>query len=292
MTLDLLETPPEPKQPKVNVTSAMIRQGMLATWVAPEYAIMWEVGDATGARHTRFADAVIMSLWPSRGLELHGVEIKVSRSDWRREAADPKKAETIARFCDRWYVHTAPNVVYDLAELPPAWGLREFDGKKWKTVREASRNPQPQAIDRTFLAALLRRADAAEWHWVHEEAEKMIAADREAYEKRIEREVERRLRKSGEAEKALAEFEAASGLKLSDWGFWNINMTELGLLVKTVKDSGITKSWDGMIGARDAALKAFDTLDQALKDSGIPLPEPNVRAELDRFTKRRGRMAR
>ena len=45
-------------------------------------------------------DAVIMSLWPSRGLELHGVEIKVSRADWKREAADPAKAEAIAAYCD------------------------------------------------------------------------------------------------------------------------------------------------------------------------------------------------
>lgn len=32
------------------------------------YAVLREVGDATGMRQTRWADAICMSLWPSRGL--------------------------------------------------------------------------------------------------------------------------------------------------------------------------------------------------------------------------------
>ena len=49
------------------------------------WALCFEVGDATGGGHTRWADAVAMSLWPSRGLHLHGFEIKASRSDWVKE---------------------------------------------------------------------------------------------------------------------------------------------------------------------------------------------------------------
>jgi len=132
--------------------------GMARRWIAPEWAIMWEVGEGTGARSGRFADAVLMSLWPSRGLELHGVEIKISRSDWRREAADPTKAEAIAKYCDRWWIHTPPGIVADTSELPPAWGLREFDGKGWRTVKEAEKTDAVQ-VSRPFLAAMLRRAD-------------------------------------------------------------------------------------------------------------------------------------
>lgn len=142
------------------VTAADSRHAMSKRWAAPEYAVMWEVGEATGLTRGRSADAVIMSLWPSRGLELHGVEIKVSRSDWKREAADPTKAEAIAKFCDRWWLHTAPGVVDDLSDLPPRWGLREFDGAKWKTVREADIT-EAAHVTRGFLAALLRRADGA-----------------------------------------------------------------------------------------------------------------------------------
>ena len=33
----------------------------------------------------RYADAIAMNLWPSRGLAVHGFEIKISRGDWQRE---------------------------------------------------------------------------------------------------------------------------------------------------------------------------------------------------------------
>ncbi len=107
---DLLDRAPllPAAQPPKMLRAADIRAGMATRWAAPEYAIMWEVADATGARHSRLADAVMMSLWPSRGLELHGVEIKVSRADWRREALTPQKAEKIAAYCDRWWSTRRP----------------------------------------------------------------------------------------------------------------------------------------------------------------------------------------
>ena len=143
---------------RLKITSSDIRAGMSKRWSAPEWAIMWEVGEGTGAQSGRYADAVMMSLWPSRGLELHGVEIKISRSDWKREAADPTKAEAVAKYCDRWWIHTPLGVVADMSEMPPAWGLREFDGKSWRTVREAEKTQSVQ-VSRPFLAAMLRRAD-------------------------------------------------------------------------------------------------------------------------------------
>lgn len=134
---------------KEKITSNHIRTAMSKRWTDPEWAIMWEVGQGTGAAGGRYADAVMMSLWSSRGLELHGVEIKISRSDWKREAADPSKAEAIARFCDRWWVHTAPGVVDDLSDLPPAWGLRRCSQKA-----RAGANP----MERIALAIRAERA--------------------------------------------------------------------------------------------------------------------------------------
>ncbi|RNF34178.1 hypothetical protein [Paracoccus methylarcula] len=210
---DLFSKKANPKKLKTSdMTAAMAKR-----WAAPEYAIMYEVGEGTGANTGRYADAVIMSLWPSRGLELHGVEIKVSRSDWKREAANPQKAEAIAKYCDRWWIHTPPGIVDDLSDLPPAWGLREFDGKRWHTIREAEKT-EAEPINRRFLAALLRRADGAmqaimneamrearEAQWA--EAEKQ----RERYKKDVEQAVERRTRKLAEGAEAVSEFEAAFG---------------------------------------------------------------------------------
>jgi len=142
----------------LKLKSADIRAAMAKRWTAPEWAIMWEVGQGTGSMSGRYADAVMMSLWPSRGLELHGVEIKVSRADWRREATDPTKAEAIAKYCHRWWIHTPEGVIDDVSDMPPAWGLREWTGKKWITRKDAEKT-EAMPISYPFLAAMLRRSD-------------------------------------------------------------------------------------------------------------------------------------
>lgn len=204
-------------KPKLVIKTGDIQAAMAKKWVAPEYAIMWEVGEGTGAMGGRYADAVIMSLWPSRGLELHGIEIKVTRADWKREAADPTKAEAIAKYCHRWYIHTPPGVVQDLSELPPAWGLREWDGRCWRTIREAAlRVPEP--ITYRFLAAMLRRADNAMSRMVKEATEAAreaawAAQEKEEanYQRRVEAAVERRTRALAEREAELDAFNKAFG---------------------------------------------------------------------------------
>lgn len=121
------------------------------------YAVLREVGDATGARHKRWADAICMSLWPSRGLTLIGFEIKVSRTDWLKELKDPSKADAICRYCDRWYVVAGDASIIKPGELPPTWGLLVPHGDGLKVSVEAP-ELTPQPFDRGFVAAIMRRA--------------------------------------------------------------------------------------------------------------------------------------
>lgn len=180
------------------VTADHIRAAMLQRYPAQEYALLFEVADGTGAAARRYADAVIMSLWPSRGLEIHGVEIKVSRSDYKREARDPTKAEAVAKYCDKWSVFTTPGVVTDIDTLPPAWGLTEFDGKTWKVVRAASVTPA-EPLSRTFVASMLRRSDGPMRKIVEQgqgdakrAAEDALAEERAAFNARVEAAVNQR----------------------------------------------------------------------------------------------------
>lgn len=65
---------------------------------------MEHVRDAAGFNVTRTADVLALGLWPSRGNELHGFEVKVSRADWRKELAQPEKAEGWCQIVDRWWI--------------------------------------------------------------------------------------------------------------------------------------------------------------------------------------------
>lgn len=154
-----------------------IFEALRKRYAPPSWAYFEEVRNGTGyaRKTTRTADGLALSLWPSRGLELHGIEVKVHRSDWLRELDEPEKAEEIGRFCDRWWLACTPGVVADLAEVPIAWGLLEWDGKRWKSKREAPKR-EPEPLDRLMLASLLRQASESQ-HRKLDELSRRIAAD-------------------------------------------------------------------------------------------------------------------
>ena len=127
----------------------------------PSHIVLHEVANKAGNAGTkRYADLVAISCWPSRGLSIAGVEIKVARSDWQKELATPQKAEAFG-WCDAWYV-AAPKGMIPLAELPPTWGLIEVSKGKteWraKVVKPPVWGDTKRPVDRARLVALLTRA--------------------------------------------------------------------------------------------------------------------------------------
>lgn len=188
------------------------------------YCLVEQVADHAGLRASRWLDLMAFGLWPSRGLEIHGIEVKVRRSDLAREMASPEKADATAIRCDRFYV-AAPAGVVDtlwLATLAPAWGLLEVEedraGKRTvRTAKAAERNAHPKPVDRDFVAAVMRRVPSAT-----DEARAEIRAElQREHELAVEAAVARRLDREVAGHTALRErvaaFEAAAGVKLGDW---------------------------------------------------------------------------
>ena len=243
---DLLDPPPE------KLTANHIRAAMLARFGAAatngRSSVLFEVGNSTGHARSRSADGLIMWCWPSDGLELHGVEIKVARSDWLHELRQPKKADDIAKYCDRWWLFTAPGVVKDVDELPPAWGWRVFDGKSWRTMKDAAKT-DAVAIDRGFLGAVLRNAGRASDAMLDRAREEA----RDAIEDEVERRVAQRLKaRTPDKMAALLEtvtaFEAATGIELHKVESYGWLTTEdgrrIGRMVAAMKASGVDgSSW-------------------------------------------------
>ena len=130
----------------------------------PAHAWLFNVRNATGfTRRERYADAIVISLWPSRGIWIAGIEVKISRNDWLRELDKPDKSAEIQRFCNHWWV-AAPEGVVTPAEIPATWGhyLVLASGKqRVRTVKAAPKlKPEPLTLD--FVASVLRnQADSA-----------------------------------------------------------------------------------------------------------------------------------
>lgn len=247
------------------ISAGHIKQAMLKSWADPQYAVLFEVGNSTGGAASRYADAIIAPLWPSLGLGLHGVEIKVSRSDYRREAADPTKCEAIARFCSHWWIHTPPGLIKDIAELPEAWGLREWNGKTWRTVKKAERRecepPTPG-----FLASLLRRNDGA----MRQAATSALAQERAEMERTVNERVEREIEYRTQTHRRLAErvkaFEESSGLSIGRGYEGAEHWGEVAKTAKALIDAGLVgKSRLGILSTLQSANQQIEAVVSSLQ---------------------------
>lgn len=139
---------------------AEIQQALRRRYAPPEWAYLTEVGNRTGQGASRHIDGLALNLWPSRGLELHGFEIKTARRDWLRELATPEKADSIAVYCDRWWIVAPESLRIMPDEMPPTWGLlRLTEVGRWQ-VDVAAPKLDAKPLDRGFVAAVLRRVCA------------------------------------------------------------------------------------------------------------------------------------
>lgn len=124
----------------------------------PRYACAEHVRSHAGFDASRTADFIAMDLWPSKGLAIHGHEVKVSRSDWLRELASPGKADPFMRYVDRWWLVVADRaIVRD--DLPVGWGLMAVRGGRLIVVTQAPKL-RPEPMPRHLLAPLLRSTAA------------------------------------------------------------------------------------------------------------------------------------
>lgn len=71
----------------------------------------------------RTADALAIDTWQSKGMELHGFEVKCTRSDWLTELKQPEKSAPFRDVCDRWWLVIADAAMVKPGELPDGWGL-------------------------------------------------------------------------------------------------------------------------------------------------------------------------
>ncbi len=109
-------------------------------------------------------DAWAMNLWPSRRLERITYEIKVERSDWRKERAKPKKRQAGLSVSNRFY-YVAPKDLLDPREIPRECGLITVQiprgrtaeyGLRSRVLKEAPWRDTPNP-DLDFWASVCRR---------------------------------------------------------------------------------------------------------------------------------------
>lgn len=121
-------------------------------------------------------DFLAVGAWRSKRYDVTGCEVKVSRSDWRKELRTPEKGDHGRGFCDFWCV-AAPAGLIAPGEVPAGWGLLEVDGRGCVTTVRPKRlrerwngngsplRPTPEYAARYTFAMAARR-------WAYSDADR------------------------------------------------------------------------------------------------------------------------
>jgi hypothetical protein len=271
MTADLLDAA-KPKEPAaaVKLNTAHARLMLQKRFTAPEWALLEEVAPATGGG-TRYADAIAVNLWNSRGHAIHGFEIKVSRSDWLRELKQPEKAEPIYRYCDYWWI-LAPRGIINPGELPSNWGHYELrDSGIVLGTQGARLNPEP--VTREFFASLIRRGHES----IAAAAETMcrlkVMEARAEIDGRVKREVEDSCRRHKSLQEQLQQLADETGID-----FANRHNLPSARMLKLAQQLEHLATWKGgplsrLMGLAHELDTAAKTVREAVAGAGLESPE-------------------
>jgi hypothetical protein len=246
----------------------------------PEWAVLPQVRAMRGFGLARTADVIVMNLWPSRGLQIIGCEIKVSRADFRRELADVGKADALMRYCDHWYVVASPGVVIprpakpeagtplfndesaahiDEVALPASWGLMEPRGNELVVVKPA---PQldPDPVDRHFVANVLLQAQR---HVVP--SDELEAVRDAAYERglRAGAEDERRKRRGDDVEERLSTLTRLE--EILDRKLDHLDAERTAALLRMVDATSVAQVDRHLAGIEDEVVGLLETIRRARK---------------------------
>jgi len=248
------------------LTAEQVIRALRVRYPKDQYALITEVGNSTGFKCRRHADVVVMGLWPSRGLEVIGIEVKVRRSDFLKELEQPEKADVIAQYCDKWFLAVGDSEIIKEGELPAMWGL--LVPKDENTLRAAKDAPQMgevKPLDRSFIAAMLRNAQCqltgeAQLNREYERGRTDgIKAGQESAHWKEQRELDD-LRKLKENVKA---FHDTTGINIQ----YAHNIGKIGEAVRAVMNGQHTREMENLQGLKIQLSRIMQSIDNTLQQN-------------------------
>ena len=148
------------------ITARDVRELLRKRFDPNRYSVMEEVCSATGDIRMRRLDMVVASSWPSDGYSIEGIEIKVSKSDLKRELENPQKHNVFFGDID-FFSLAAPREVITMSLIPEKWGVYEvFRDKEGELKLKCKRRPialsdEPKkGVSLPFFASIVRNLHA------------------------------------------------------------------------------------------------------------------------------------
>lgn len=125
----------EPK--KTEITEKQITEILKKNYSVDGWVFFSQLRGSTGARgNQQYIDGYAMNLWPYRNIEAISFEIKVSKSDFKKEISLPNKREYAKRISNQFYFVTQENLI-PISEIPQDCGLIEIKGTECVVRKKA-----------------------------------------------------------------------------------------------------------------------------------------------------------
>lgn len=190
---------------------------------APAWAFLPQVRNGTGyGSKTRTADALAFSLYPSRGLDLHGFEIKCSKSDLKAELNDPSKADEIGKCCDFWWLAVSDAKITSGFDIPDCWGVLVMNGDTLKLIKQA-RKLDPTPMTRSQICAIMRNINESTVpkNILNQLVEERVKGEREGWVENTKRNYDHIGKTLNDLRENVRRFEEKSGIRITEWSGWN-----------------------------------------------------------------------
>lgn len=162
----------------IRVVAEDVIKALRSKYPRNEYAIFEQLRNETGfSGRAQYIDFAAVALWPSRGVTRSAFEVKVARTDFMNEVADPYKNSDFKKFFHEFWYVTAPGVVKEEREIPSGCGWMELRGDRLFRKLVAPRN-KDATMDDYLLASFCRNINRVEVSDYAEICKKVLAEDK------------------------------------------------------------------------------------------------------------------
>ena len=222
---------------KETMNTPEIMLALKSKYPPPQYTLLFEVRNKTGygISTTRYADAIVLDLYPSKGLYMSGFEFKTTRTDLINDLRNPSKHQEISKHCNFWWLVVGDRKIIKDGEIPEKWGLMVPRGKQLVIKKHAPLTETPD-VPKYFMASLLRsalRVSPAEEE-IRVAVDRAIQQERPTSKANIEYKVKSQRGEIDSLQRSITAFEEKSGMKIQTW-----NVGRMGEAVKFVMEGGL-----------------------------------------------------
>lgn len=229
---------------------------------APAYAFLKQVRNQTGFYNSRdgirTADGLALSLFPSRGIHLHGFEIKTYKSDLMNELKHPEKADAIGRYCHYWWIVVPDKLTFSVDELPDTWGLLVAEKNRLVAKKQAV-FMKAKPIDLGVLCGILRKVN--ETTISRDQLEETLSGREKDIEARAHNKLKYELEDAAKLKEKVEKFEKISGITINDWNLGDV--AEAVSIIRAKKDGAFRSNLEYI---RDRAKSIVRETNLALKE--------------------------